>query len=182
MSTTWSRGNIQSSETRSLGENSSSSTLLLSRQIDFFTTCQLSVILPSADMCTIKVAWQPLMTSPSLSLPPSCLSCRLSIRRTSSSPTVSGKRRSLRSACEGSSCRHDDASSRIEMSSKASPEATCQLDSRYWKITTSDGNVEEVQGPGVVGTLLQSRDHLWRCDWLLFQADCVGCLQESSRS
>ncbi|KAK9524294.1 hypothetical protein VZT92_018144 [Zoarces viviparus] len=40
---------------------------------------------------------------------------------------------------------------RIEMSSSASPEASCQLDSRYWKITTSDGNVEEVQGPGVVG-------------------------------
>lgn len=40
---------------------------------------------------------------------------------------------------------------RIEMSSGASPEAACQLDSRYWKITTSDGNVEEVQGPGVVG-------------------------------
>uniref|UniRef100_A0A665WC09 F-box protein 3 n=1 Tax=Echeneis naucrates TaxID=173247 RepID=A0A665WC09_ECHNA len=40
---------------------------------------------------------------------------------------------------------------RIEMSSNASPEAACQLDSRYWKITTSDGNVEEVQGPGVVG-------------------------------
>ncbi|XP_075905513.1 F-box only protein 3 isoform X1 [Nelusetta ayraudi] len=40
---------------------------------------------------------------------------------------------------------------RIEMSSGALPEAACQLDSRYWKITTSDGNVEEVQGPGVVG-------------------------------
>ncbi|XP_056287717.1 F-box only protein 3 [Pseudoliparis swirei] len=40
---------------------------------------------------------------------------------------------------------------RIEMSSSASPDAACQLDSRYWKITTSDGNVEEVQGPGVVG-------------------------------
>ncbi|XP_040029680.1 F-box only protein 3 isoform X2 [Gasterosteus aculeatus] len=40
---------------------------------------------------------------------------------------------------------------RIEMSGAASPEASCQLDSRYWKITTSDGNVEEVQGPGVVG-------------------------------
>ncbi|XP_054650523.1 F-box only protein 3 isoform X1 [Dunckerocampus dactyliophorus] len=40
---------------------------------------------------------------------------------------------------------------RIEMSSSAPPEAACQLDSRYWKITTSDGNVEEVQGPGVVG-------------------------------
>ncbi|XP_062417553.1 F-box only protein 3 isoform X2 [Pungitius pungitius] len=40
---------------------------------------------------------------------------------------------------------------RIEMSVAASPEASCQLDSRYWKITTSDGNVEEVQGPGVVG-------------------------------
>lgn len=46
------------------------------------------------------------------------------------------------------------------MSSSASPEAACQLDTRYWKITTSDGNVEEVQGPGVVGTLLVSRDHL----------------------
>lgn len=40
---------------------------------------------------------------------------------------------------------------RIEMSSSAAPSAACQLDSRYWKITTSDGNVEEVQGPGVVG-------------------------------
>uniref|UniRef100_A0A8C6SJC6 F-box protein 3 n=1 Tax=Neogobius melanostomus TaxID=47308 RepID=A0A8C6SJC6_9GOBI len=40
---------------------------------------------------------------------------------------------------------------RIEMSPDASPSAACQLDSRYWKITTSDGNVEEVQGPGVVG-------------------------------
>ncbi|XP_013877236.1 F-box only protein 3 isoform X2 [Austrofundulus limnaeus] len=40
---------------------------------------------------------------------------------------------------------------RIEMSRSASPEAACQLDSRYWKITTSDGNVEEVHGPGVVG-------------------------------
>ncbi|XP_035983966.1 F-box only protein 3 [Fundulus heteroclitus] len=40
---------------------------------------------------------------------------------------------------------------RIEMSRGASPKAACQLDSRYWKITTSDGNVEEVQGPGVVG-------------------------------
>lgn len=38
------------------------------------------------------------------------------------------------------------------MSNAALPEAACQLDSRYWKITTSDGNVEEVQGPGVVGT------------------------------
>ncbi|XP_061693909.1 F-box only protein 3 isoform X1 [Syngnathoides biaculeatus] len=40
---------------------------------------------------------------------------------------------------------------RIEMASGAPPEGACQLDSRYWKITTSDGNVEEVQGPGVVG-------------------------------
>ncbi len=46
------------------------------------------------------------------------------------------------------------------MSSSASPEAACQLDSRYWKITTSDGNVEEVQGPGVVGTLLASQHRL----------------------
>ncbi|KAK7880727.1 hypothetical protein WMY93_032641 [Mugilogobius chulae] len=40
---------------------------------------------------------------------------------------------------------------RIEMSPLAPASAACQLDSRYWKITTSDGNVEEVQGPGVVG-------------------------------
>ncbi|KAJ0062537.1 hypothetical protein NL108_016253 [Boleophthalmus pectinirostris] len=40
---------------------------------------------------------------------------------------------------------------RIEMSACAPASASCQLDSRYWKITTSDGNVEEVQGPGVVG-------------------------------
>lgn len=40
---------------------------------------------------------------------------------------------------------------KIEMSPEAPPTAACQLDSRYWKITTSDGNVEEVAGPGVVG-------------------------------
>uniref|UniRef100_A0A3B4AKN0 Uncharacterized protein n=1 Tax=Periophthalmus magnuspinnatus TaxID=409849 RepID=A0A3B4AKN0_9GOBI len=40
---------------------------------------------------------------------------------------------------------------RIEMSPCVPASASCQLDSRYWKITTSDGNVEEVQGPGVVG-------------------------------
>ncbi|XP_028327492.1 F-box only protein 3 isoform X2 [Gouania willdenowi] len=40
---------------------------------------------------------------------------------------------------------------RMEMSSSASSRASCQLDSRYWKITKSDGTVEEVQGPGVVG-------------------------------
>lgn len=43
------------------------------------------------------------------------------------------------------------------MSRSASPEAACQLDSRYWKITMSDGNVEEVQGPGVVGASPASR-------------------------
>ena len=62
------------------------------------------------------------------------------------------------------------------MSSSASPEAACQLDSRYWKITTSDGNVEEVQGPGVVGTLLSSRDPApvcLSCDWLRGTADCL---------
>ncbi|XP_068165526.1 F-box only protein 3-like [Antennarius striatus] len=37
---------------------------------------------------------------------------------------------------------------RIEMSSSASPEAACQLDSCCWKITTSHSNV---QGPSVVG-------------------------------
>ncbi|KAM6945880.1 F-box only protein 3 isoform 2-T2 [Aplochiton taeniatus] len=40
---------------------------------------------------------------------------------------------------------------RIEMSPDASPDAACQLDSRYWKITNANGNVEEVRGPGVVG-------------------------------
>ncbi|XP_056157172.1 LOW QUALITY PROTEIN: F-box only protein 3 [Lampris incognitus] len=40
---------------------------------------------------------------------------------------------------------------RIEMSSDALPEAACQLDSRYWKITNANGNIEEVRGPGVVG-------------------------------
>lgn len=126
----------------------------------FYQAFQLSVIITPAGMSTIKVVWQPLMTSPSLCLLPSCLSCRPSIRRTSSSPTVSGNRHPERPGCEGSSCCNKDAFSRIEMSSKASPEAACQLDSRYWKITTSDGNVEEVHGPGVVGTLLRSRDHL----------------------
>ncbi|XP_062405648.1 F-box only protein 3 isoform X2 [Sardina pilchardus] len=40
---------------------------------------------------------------------------------------------------------------RIEMSRSALPENACQLDSRYWKITNANGNVEEVRGPGVVG-------------------------------
>ncbi|TRY82416.1 hypothetical protein DNTS_002493, partial [Danionella cerebrum] len=40
---------------------------------------------------------------------------------------------------------------RIEMSKSALPEQACQLDSRYWKITNANGNVEEVRGPGVVG-------------------------------
>uniref|UniRef100_A0A8C7DN43 F-box protein 3 n=1 Tax=Oncorhynchus kisutch TaxID=8019 RepID=A0A8C7DN43_ONCKI len=40
---------------------------------------------------------------------------------------------------------------RIEMAKDALPENACQLDSRYWKITNANGNVEEVRGPGVVG-------------------------------
>uniref|UniRef100_A0AAY5EHV3 F-box domain-containing protein n=1 Tax=Electrophorus electricus TaxID=8005 RepID=A0AAY5EHV3_ELEEL len=40
---------------------------------------------------------------------------------------------------------------RIEMARSALPESACQLDSRYWKITNANGNVEEVRGPGVVG-------------------------------
>ncbi|XP_019910752.1 F-box only protein 3 isoform X4 [Esox lucius] len=40
---------------------------------------------------------------------------------------------------------------RIEMAKNALPENACQLDSRYWKITNANGNVEEVRGPGVVG-------------------------------
>lgn len=37
------------------------------------------------------------------------------------------------------------------MAKNALPENACQLDSRYWKITNANGNVEEVRGPGVVG-------------------------------
>lgn len=37
------------------------------------------------------------------------------------------------------------------MAKSALPERACQLDSRYWKITNANGNVEEVRGPGVVG-------------------------------
>nr|XP_033784549.1 F-box only protein 3 isoform X1 [Geotrypetes seraphini] len=40
---------------------------------------------------------------------------------------------------------------RIEMSKNAFPEKACQLDSRYWRIMNAKGDVEEVQGPGVVG-------------------------------
>uniref|UniRef100_UPI00398EB14C F-box only protein 3 n=1 Tax=Pristiophorus japonicus TaxID=55135 RepID=UPI00398EB14C len=40
---------------------------------------------------------------------------------------------------------------RIEMLKDASPDHACQLDSRYWKITNQNGDVEEVQGRGVVG-------------------------------
>lgn len=56
------------------------------------------------------------------------------------------------------------------MSSSALPDAACQLDSRYWKITTSDGNVEEVQGPGVVGTQPAPPDQL---TFLLGSADIL---------
>lgn len=41
------------------------------------------------------------------------------------------------------------------MSKDALPEKACQLDSRYWKITNAKGDVEEVQGPGVVGKYFQ---------------------------
>lgn len=37
------------------------------------------------------------------------------------------------------------------MSKDALPENACQLESRYWRITNAKGDVEEVQGPGVVG-------------------------------
>ena len=40
---------------------------------------------------------------------------------------------------------------RIEMSKDALPEKACQLDHCYWKTTNAEGDVEEVQGPGVVG-------------------------------
>ncbi|KAM4721398.1 F-box only protein 3 [Rhinophrynus dorsalis] len=46
---------------------------------------------------------------------------------------------------------------RLEMSKDAFPEKACQLDSRYWKITNAKGQVEEVQGPGVVGDYPQLR-------------------------
>ncbi|XP_077143131.1 F-box only protein 3 [Ranitomeya variabilis] len=46
---------------------------------------------------------------------------------------------------------------RMEMAKNALPEKACQLDSRYWRITDAKGNVEEVQGPGVVGDYPQLR-------------------------
>ncbi|MEE6510796.1 hypothetical protein FKM82_031005 [Ascaphus truei] len=46
---------------------------------------------------------------------------------------------------------------RLEMSKDAFPERACQLDSRYWRITNAKGDVEEVQGPGVVGDYPQLR-------------------------
>ncbi|XP_056383659.1 F-box only protein 3 [Hyla sarda] len=46
---------------------------------------------------------------------------------------------------------------RMEMAKNALPEKACQLDSRYWRITNAKGNVEEVQGPGVVGDYPQLR-------------------------
>ncbi|KAG2463064.1 FBX3 protein, partial [Polypterus senegalus] len=46
---------------------------------------------------------------------------------------------------------------RIEMSKDALPENACKLESRYWKITNGNGNVEEVQGPGVVGEFPELR-------------------------
>ncbi|KAM8939839.1 F-box only protein 3 [Pelodytes ibericus] len=46
---------------------------------------------------------------------------------------------------------------RLEMSKDAFPEKACQLESRYWRITNAKGDVEEVQGPGVVGDYPQLR-------------------------
>ncbi|XP_041445771.1 F-box only protein 3 [Xenopus laevis] len=46
---------------------------------------------------------------------------------------------------------------RLEMSKDADPEKACQLDSRYWRITNAKDQVEEVQGPGVVGDYPQLR-------------------------
>ena len=40
---------------------------------------------------------------------------------------------------------------RIEMSKDALPEKAFQLDHCYWRITNAEGDVEEVQGSGVVG-------------------------------
>ncbi|OWK08334.1 hypothetical protein Celaphus_00011219, partial [Cervus elaphus hippelaphus] len=40
---------------------------------------------------------------------------------------------------------------RIETSKDALPEKPCQLDHCYWRITNTEGDVEEVQGSGVVG-------------------------------
>uniref|UniRef100_A0A8C5PRR4 F-box protein 3 n=1 Tax=Leptobrachium leishanense TaxID=445787 RepID=A0A8C5PRR4_9ANUR len=40
---------------------------------------------------------------------------------------------------------------RLQMSKKAMPTNSCQLDSRYWRITDANGVTEEVRGPGVVG-------------------------------
>ena len=39
---------------------------------------------------------------------------------------------------------------RIEMSKNSLPEKACQLGHCYWKTTNAEGDVEEVQGPGVV--------------------------------
>lgn len=56
---------------------------------------------------------------------------------------------------------------RIEMAKSALPESACQLDTRYWKITNANGNVEEVRGPGVVGkcadTSLTDTFDEWTC-------------------
>lgn len=191
-STMWSRGIFQLSETRSLGKNCSFWSLFFPNTVNTLSQCQFPVITSTvimvntpAGMCMIKVVWRPPMTSPFLYLPLSSLSCRLSIHRTSSSPTASGIRQSVRSVSKGSSSVVTVVPFfRIEMSSKASPEAACQLDSRYWKITTSDGNVEEVQGPGVVGMLNyhMAYDNLVTLRLAVFPGWLCWCLQESSRS
>ncbi|KAI8489412.1 F-box only protein 3 [Branchiostoma belcheri] len=41
---------------------------------------------------------------------------------------------------------------RMSMDKSVSPEEACQLDRRYWLITNADGWVDQVEGPGVVGT------------------------------
>lgn len=148
----WSQENIQSSETRSSG-----STIHSTRQLSDFGNCYLTSVWPlcryvhekgcvaTTGDITVSVSTSFLPELSSVHPPHFFFTYR--IRWVTFWPFVAWVFIASVLSC------NPVTPPRIEMSSSASPDAACQLDSRYWKITTSDGNVEEVQGPGVVGTL-----------------------------
>lgn len=52
----------------------------------------------------------------------------------------------------------------MEMDENANPYDSCQLETRHWVITDADGNVERVDGPGVVGeypVMKPGASHFW---------------------
>lgn len=51
----------------------------------------------------------------------------------------------------------------LKMDPKAHQSDTCQLETRHWEITDEQGNVETVDGPGVVGKMFGSGFFSFSC-------------------